>query len=161
MEDSGDKCSICNKTYLPDKSSTWVDSEGREVRVPEWTIVLALVESEGIEYTVCEACYPEKALAVIPTTLIHDLHYQFGLEYQARGDWTDKSKSCFLRALAIKRSAEALTGLAQTIQDKTQSLSLLKEAVEIAPDDSFAKSVLEDFQERDGLAVEDPPSLTE
>jgi len=147
-----EQCSICKQLILPDKMSTWVDSDGNEIKVPESAAILALIEDGGTEYLVCESCYPEKAMSVIPPPLMHDLHYQFGLEYMARGDRSDRSKCAFLRALDVRRSAEALTGLAQTIQDHSKSVVLLKEAIEISPDFKYAHSVLEDFLERNGFA---------
>ncbi|MCB0345137.1 MAG: tetratricopeptide repeat protein [Bdellovibrionales bacterium] len=125
-----DYCSVCAEQLGPYSYSSWTDSEGEEVRMPNYERPYILAELARGETFICESCYQNGCCDRLGYEEKFQINYEFGLEYANFGDF-EMSRRCLEKAAAINRCADVLVSLARAYGacgNKEKEIRLLQEA---------------------------------
>jgi hypothetical protein len=127
------RCSICGNQIEHTTPEKWEDPDGDVIEISRSKDASALLETSSGKYYICWSCYPERVVNHFSGKELAELHYQFGLDLNQRGDKSN-TMICFQRSLEIERRAEVLASLAVCVTDRNESDKLNREALSLDPD---------------------------
>lgn len=116
------ECSYCGSRFEPSGFDECRISPSDETfLLARHDQVFATINIASGERTVCEACFVSNRVAFETPAEIHELHYQFGLEYSQLNQLM-RARECFETAISLVRSANTLASLA-ILLEKTGAIA--------------------------------------
>ena len=148
-----EECDVCGEVLRVKNHATWIGPDSARVEMPIFDKRHVIVSGVDGDLCICEQCYLSSASSKFSGIDLHELHHEFGLEYldlEYDGEKdTVRAAECFRRAISVKRTPEALCSLATSVTSRSETIRLLKEALEIDPECELAKWNLENLQLKD------------
>lgn len=131
------KCDICGVSYISRETSVWKTESDLAVSIPLFTVPWVMADLDGVEVTICEACYKTQLARFIKA---HDVHKQFAIEYLDKGFFRNCIR-CVLLWLKVQPDnyeAYGLMALAfERLGKERWAEMAYKYALKINPDDVY------------------------
>jgi len=140
-------CSVCGLA-VPTSPESWTLPTGEAVEIDSCQIASAIVNTSVGELEVCEACYLSGLPPRFTSDDLAEIHYQFGLDYNARGNHS-RARESLERALQGRETADILAALALAADytgDSAIAINHYKRALELDPRHFISRENLKQLQ---------------
>ncbi len=136
-------CTLCKK-QLPESSEAWTAPDGQVVHVARSEVPSAMDDTSVGEFEICEACYQRGLPAYFTPEDVAEIHYQFGLEYCGREQFS-RSIESLTRARRIAETADVMAALGHAegqLGNREIAIAHYRRALEIDPSHFMASQNL-------------------
>jgi tetratricopeptide (TPR) repeat protein len=138
-------CTLCNAQIPDAPPEEWVAPDGQAVHVVRTAVPSVVIETSVGEFEICEACYQRSLPPFFTPQDLAEIHYQFGLEYRDRGQFT-RSVESLTHARGLSETADIVAALAHAESElghREIAIGHYRRALEIDPSHFMSRQNLQ------------------
>ena len=136
-------CSICN-AKMQTSPELWTLPTGEAVEVDHERNPSAYVKTSVGEFEICEACYVGGLPTFFSANDLAEIHFQFGLDYNERGNYA-RARESIARARQTSETANILAALANaedSLGHRDSAIAHYERALELEPEHFISRANL-------------------